>query len=130
MDHAKYMKKALFITVYDFTQCFDGMWLEDSILSLIKIGVGGKRIALIKELNKTADIVVKTPVGNTEEFTVNNIVKQGTVLGPLLCSASTAECCDEHSEGGASVGSCIVRSLAYVDDILDINEDEDDANNK
>ena len=129
MDHAKYMKKAIFITVYDFTQCFDGMWLEDSILSLTKIGIGGVRIALIKELNKTADIVVKTPVGNTEEFTVNNIVKQGTVLGPLLCSASTAECCEEHTEGGVSIGSSAVRSLAYVDDILDINEDEENANN-
>ena len=128
MDHAKYMKKAL-LALYDFRQCFDGMWLEDSILSLKKIGIGVKRLALIEELNKTADIVVKTPVGNTEEFTINNIVKQGTVMGPLLCSASIAECCEEHTQGGASVWSCVVRSLAYVDDILDINEDEYNANN-
>ena len=128
MDHAKYINKVIFITLYDFTQCFDGMWLEDSLLSLTKIGIGCERISLIKELNKTADIVVKTPVGNTDEFTVRNIVKQGTVLGPLLCSASTAECCEEHTEGGVSVGSCAIRSLAYVDDILDVTEGEEDAN--
>ena len=52
MDHAKYINKVIFITLYDFTQCFDGMWLEDSLLSLTKIGVGCERISLIKELNK------------------------------------------------------------------------------
>ena len=128
MDHAKYMKKPAIVTVYDFTQCFDGMWLEDSILSLKDIGVDNERLAIIKELNNTADIVVKTPVGNTSEFTVQNIVKQGTVLGPLLCSASTAECCVEHKSGGVRIGSTSVKSLAYVDDILDINESEEDSN--
>ena len=81
----------------------------------------------MKAMNTTSDIIVKTPVGNTTNFTVKNIVKQGTVLGPLLCSASTAECCDEHVSGGMSIGSTSIRSLAYVDDILDIDEDPDDA---
>ena len=104
------------------------MLLEDYHISE-KIGMSLEKIAIIKELNKTAEIVVKTPVGNTEEFTVHHIVKQGTVLGPLLCSTSTAECCDEHTQGGVNIGSTQIRSLAYVDDILDVNEDEVDAMN-
>ena len=78
-------------------------------------------------MNTTSEIIVKTPVGKTSSFTVKNIVKQVTVLGPLLCSASTAECCVEHERGGMSIGSTSIRSLAYVDDIVDIDEDPDNA---
>ena len=127
IDHANYMHKCLFIKVYDFTQCFDSMWLEDSIISLRNIGIQCDILSLIKSLNETSVIVVKTPVGNTREFTAENIVKQGTVLGPLLCSASTAECCVEHTQGGVNIGASTVRSLAYVDDILDASENVQDA---
>ena len=127
IDHAKYMKKIIIFTLYDFTQCFDGMWLEDSLISLKNIGVREEIISSIKALNEKAEIVVKTAVGNTEEFKVHNIVKQGTVIGPLLCSASTAECCVEHGAGGANIGETNLKSLAYVDDIVDINETTEDA---
>ena len=127
IDHAKYLKKTVILTLYDFKQCFDGMWLEDSLISLKNIGIKEEIIASVKALNENAEIVVKTAVGNTEEFKVHNIVKQGTVIGPLLCSASTAECCVEHSTGGSNIGTTNVKSLAYVDDILDINETTDDS---
>merc|ERR1712105_218275 len=91
------------------------------------IGIKEEIIASVKALSENAEIVVKTAVGNTDEFKVHNIVKQGTVIGPLLCSASTAECCVEHHTGGSNIGTTNVKSLAYVDDILDINETTDDS---
>ena len=127
VDHARYLKIIIFLTLYDFKQCFDSMWLEDSLISLKEIGIGEEILTIIKKLNETADIVVNTPVGNCREFTAYNIVKQGTVLGPLLCSASTAECCTEHIRGGVTIGSANIRSLAYVDDIIDINEGVEEA---
>ena len=127
IDHAKYMGRSITATFYDFKQCFDSMWLEDSTISLQKIGIDNDKISLIKQLNEASEIVIKTPVGNTREFEVANIVKQGTVLGPLLCSASTAECCDEHLRGGVNIGSANIKSLAYVDDILDVNETIEEA---
>ena len=126
-DHGKYMNKCIYLKLYDFSQCFDSMWLEDSIISLKEIGIEEDRLTVIKRLNETAEITVKTPVGNTSAFEVENIVKQGTVLGPLLCSASTAECCEEHLRGGVSIGSTSIRSLAYVDDIADVDETVEDA---
>ena len=122
IDHAKYLKRSVYLVLYDFKQCFDSLWLEDCLVSLKNIGVNKELISIIKDLNETAEIVVKTPVGNTTEFQVENIVKQGTVIGPILCSASTAECCLEHRSGGSSIGNTSIRSLAYVDDILDISE--------
>ena len=35
-------------------------------------------------LNRTADIIVETPFGDAEPFTISNLVKQGIVLEPML----------------------------------------------
>ena len=48
-----------------------------------------KEVMLIYELNRKADIVIETPVRMTENITVTEIVKQGTVFGPKLCCVST-----------------------------------------
>ena len=64
-------------------------------------------------------IVVKTPVGDTSIFRTDPIVKQGTVLGPCLCSSSTGEYCGRNS--GVSVGSTLISSLLYVDDVIDLS---------
>ena len=34
VNHSVYLNKPLFLTLYDFRQCFDKVWLEDSLLSL------------------------------------------------------------------------------------------------
>ena len=65
---------------------------------------------------------MKTLAGETDEFTLGPNAKQGTVLGPILSSASIGECCDEMVVGGVSVGSAIIRSLAFVDDLLGMNQ--------
>ena len=40
-------------------------------------------------------ITVRTPVGNTKPFQINHIVKQGTVLGPVLNNCSLDDNCAE-----------------------------------
>ena len=122
IDHAVYVGKTVYITCYDFKQCFDSLWMEDTIISLWKVGVNTEYLALLSKLNDTSNICVKTPVGMTDKFIVKKVVKQGTVSGPRLCSTSTAECCDEHTTAGVTVGSLAIRSLAFVDDIMDLNE--------
>ena len=44
---------------------------------------------MLYELNKESNIVIETPVGMTDSITVHEIVKQGTIFGPSLCSVST-----------------------------------------
>ena len=124
IDHHKFTGKKLFVTTYDFEQAFDGLWLEDCILSLKDLGVEKEYLQLIYNLNKTATIIVQTPKGETSSFVSDPIVKQGTVLGPVLCSSSTAEYCDENV--GVNIGTVIIPSLAYVDDLLDMTCTIDD----
>ena len=52
-------------------------------------------------MNQTSNIIVKTPVGLiTDEFVAENTVQQGSVLGGLLCTASTAEINNDIKTGG------------------------------
>ena len=118
-DHFKYTKQPLFITAYDFEQAFDSLWLEDCIISMKNLGIEKEYLQLIYNMNKSAKVTVQTPFGETSMFTTNPIVKQGTVLGPTLCSASTGEYCGTNL--GVSVGDLVLATLLYVDDIIDLS---------
>ena len=118
IDHHLFTKQPLFVTAYDFQQAFDSLWLEDCILALNEIGVEKDMLQLIYNLNKRAHVTVQTPHGDAAQFTTEPIVKQGTVLGPILCSTTTGEHCDESA--GVAVGTLLLASLLYVDDIIDV----------
>jgi hypothetical protein len=125
VDHAKYTGKPLFITVYDYTQCFDTVWLEDSLVSLWKLGVSRQLLSVIKRMNENVKMIVKTPHGRTNEKSLKCIVKQGSVLGSNLCSSSTGELADERTTG-FNVGLINIPCVIYVDDTTNFN---DSANN-
>ena len=69
----------------------DKLWLEDGLLELHKLGWSEKDVIMLFRLNHIANITVKTPVGDTEDFTIMNIVKQGTTHGPIICCAETSQ---------------------------------------
>ena len=121
INRSTYLNKPLFLTFYDFRQCFDKMWLQDALLSLWNLGIKDDMLKLISILNEYSEAVVKTPLGKTESFVLGPNAKQGTVLGPILSSSSVAECCYEIQNGGAAVGSLVLRALAFVDDLAGLN---------
>jgi hypothetical protein len=127
IDRALYLNKPLYLNFYDFKQCFDKVWLEESIISLYKLGLDTEFLALIYKTNQVARIVVKTPHGVSKPFTKHSLVKQGSVTASSLCSASTGEFCDEHKKGGMPIGAVTINSLAYVDDLTLINNNITDS---
>ena len=73
---------------------------------------------LIYFFNGTADIIVKTPFGDAEPFTISNPVKQGgIVLGPMLSNCSV----DGISDNGQNYqyGEVKIFPLEFVDDIAE-----------
>ena len=90
IDHSLYLKKVIHFTLYDFKQCFDSLWLKESMPVLWEAGVNNELFTLIYALNMKSNITVLTPYGPTEEFSVKDTVKQGACNGPILCSTSTA----------------------------------------
>ena len=125
VDHSKYMNNPIYITTYDFQQAFDSLWLQDCILVLKRLGVENHMLKLIYEMNKTAIVQVKTPFGLTDPAEVNDIVKQGGVLGSPMCSATTAEYCGINV--GIVIGTASIATLAFVDDIADLSGSSEDA---
>jgi hypothetical protein len=83
---------------------------------------GDVAIDIYSNLNKKAEVTVKTPYGLTEAFRTDPIVKQGTVLGSILCSGSTGEYCGRNE--GLPIGDMMLSSLLFVDDVLDMTETE------
>ena len=94
IDHSKYLRKELWISFYDIEKSFDSLWLETCINSLWNYGVQNDILYLIYLLNRNTDITVKTPFGDTEAFTIPDLVKQGTGLGPTLNNCSLGEISD------------------------------------
>ena len=125
IDYSKYMNKPLFITTYDFRQAFDSLWIQDCILVLQRLGVDNYLLQLIYELNRKTIVQVKTPYGLTEPAEVSDIVKQGGILGSPLCSAATAEYCEQNK--GITMGDVRIATLAYVDDLIDVNDSGDNT---
>ena len=60
----------------------------------------------------------KGPFGNMEPVQINSIVKQGTVLGPVLNNCSLDENCAEGQ--GYITGTVEIKALEFVDDIADL----------
>ena len=116
INHAIYIGKSIVITCYDYKQCFDKLWLQEGILSLVRLGLPAEYAKLIYKLNETSLISVKTPFGYTERFSSKDISKQGTVIGPSLCSASLGEVIDDL-EGGVAVGDLNIPAILFVDDL-------------
>ena len=80
---------------------------------------------MIYYLNEKANVVVKTPFGETDPLSFMNIIKQGTVLEPVLNNVSLDRVCKESYSH--HLGSVEIRSLEFVDDIADPNSDENPA---
>ena len=115
---------------YDIEKCFDSLWLQDCINSLWENGIKDDILSLVYFLNTKANIVVKSPFGETKPFICSSIVKQGTVLGPVLNNCSLDRIPVESH--GYFLGSAEIKPIEFVDDIADPNEGQLSAqmNNK
>ena len=59
------------------------MWTEETMNDIYDAGVTDDRFALMSLMNERCQVKVKTPVGDTDRFTLNRIEMQGTVAAPL-----------------------------------------------
>ena len=82
------MGKGVFITFYEIEKCFNSLWLQDCINALWDNGVQDDSLYFIYLLSKKASILINTSLGRTDPFVLENLVKQGTVLGPVLNNCS------------------------------------------
>ena len=87
----KRFKNKIYFFFADDIKCFDNerMWLKDCLIETHYLGYGPGTIRSLYEINKTSNIVVDTPVGKISSITVEELVKQETIFGPVMYYAST-----------------------------------------
>ena len=69
----------------DAVKCFDKLWLKDCLLEMHNLGYDPNTLKIFHEMNKETDIIIRTPVGNTETIKAREVVKEGTIFGPIMC---------------------------------------------
>ena len=94
------------------------------MLCLWNAGIQDNQFYFVYKLNEHAKIKVFTPFGETRMFEVDDIVKQGTILGPNSCNISTEEYCETER---FFIGDTKIGPLGYLDDRASINRTENDV---
>ena len=113
------------IQLYDLKQCFDAMWLEESmnnICDTIPATEWDDKIALVYQNNVKNLVSIKTPFGLTDRTEINRIVTQGGVWGPIQCSNQIdmigKECLERNIHLFTYKNTVKVMPLAMIDDVL------------
>ena len=97
--------------------------MAQGLIALWQKGMQVKDLNLLYQLNKEAKVIVETPVGNTSEFWVDEIVKQGTIWGPKMCCTTTDEINKFTEDAGTSIGTTNVDCRIFVDDMASIGNE-------
>ena len=80
-----------------------------------------EEVELIRKMNSKAIVAIDTPVGYTNEITLHDIVRQGTIIGPALCIVETDQINDIGERCYTTYGPEIrINNLLYVDDIVGV----------
>ena len=110
------------VEILDFKECFDSMWLEETVNDLYETGLNNDNLNVVYELNKNNKVAVVTPHGLTDRVDINRIVLQGENLAPLECSVQVdtfgKECLDEKKYLFYYREAIPVPPLSMVDDLL------------
>ena len=113
---------------YDVTQAYDSLWMEHCLLDLYETGIETNVINLLHELNKKAQIQIKTPVGVSESKEINDIIMQGETFSSIVCTTSvdkvSKDCKLKQYKYKNEVN---IPKLGFVDDIVDINNCGEDT---
>ena len=74
------------IQIFDYRQCFDSLWLQECLNDMYNRGVKDDKLSLLFNINTQVKVAVKTPVGKSKRESIYNVITQGDVFGPILCS--------------------------------------------
>ena len=109
------------MTLYDLQKCFDSMWYDETMNDLWDAGVRNEKFALISKMNQKCKIAVKTPVGITDRFELEEIEMQGTKWSNIKCAVrvdTLGKDCYSNNEGMFIYKECVtVPPLGMIDDL-------------
>ena len=96
---------------------FDKLWLKDCLIEMYNLGHRPRTIGSLYEINKTSNIVADTPVGKTSSKTVGEVMKQGTIFGPIMCCTSTSRVNEIQEVVNYQYGKVEISMSVFMDDV-------------
>ena len=120
-------KKPMVIQQYDYCQMFDGMESSEACGDMFDYGVKDDHLKLIHEANKKVVISVKTPQGQSAEYTLTDRVMQGDTWSSAMASAQVDSFGKEMLEEEPTYmykfkGEVSIPLLGQVDDLIGVSE--------
>ena len=98
---------------------------------LYDLNVQDDKFCLISKLDETAKVVVKTPCDLTDEFTLEKLIMQGSVFGPIKSTIlidTLGRDCLSYNKGMFKWKNVLdLTSLALIDDCLGFSKCGSDA---
>ena len=108
----------------DAVKCFDKLWLKDCLLEMYNLGYDPNTLKILYEMSKETDTIIRTPVGNTDNIQVKEVVKQGTIFGPIMCCAETFTVDRIGEEVKYRYGEINIGMPVFMDDIATAGKTE------
>ena len=120
--------KPTYMAFLDFSKAFDTVWRDGLMYSVWNIGIRGMVWQLIDNLYKNVQAMVKFGNVSTDFFKIDEGVKQGCVLSPVLFCIYIHQFTKLLNDHKLGVNVCNVRvgSLFWADDIVLIADNEHD----
>ena len=117
IENQRAQKLNTYIFFADAVKCFDKLWLKDCLLEMCNLRYDPNTLKIMYEMNKETDIIIRTPVQNTDNTQVKEVVKQGTIFGPIICCAETSTVNSIGEEVKYRYGKINIGMPVFMDDI-------------
>ena len=102
----------------DAVECFNKhIWLKDCLLEMYNLGYDPNTLKVLHEINKETDIIIRTPIGSTDNMQVKEVIKQGTIFGPIMCCTEISTENSIGEEAKYRYHKINIRMPVFMDDI-------------
>ena len=124
MEEAKQENEEITAVYFDIMKCFDKMGLKEAMKELWMKGIKRKHWRLIYKMNANNTLIPLTELGKCKEIEVEEMIKQGSVLGAVI-SALTIDSLTRIIEENVkcwAIGEIRINPLLFQDDIFAANK--------
>ena len=91
---------------------------------MYKLGYDPNTLKILYEMNNKTHTIIRALVGNTDNTQVKEVIKQGTIFGPIMCCAETSTVNSIGEEVKYSYGKINIGMPVFMDDIATAGKTE------
>ena len=127
MEEAKIENEEITAVYFDIMKCFDKMGLKEAMKELWIKGVKRKHWRLIYKMNANNTLIPITELGQCKEIEVEEMIKQGSVLGAVISALtidSLTRIIERHGNSW-KIGETRLNPLLFQDDIFAANKTDE-----